>query len=90
MTETTDWNSGQGAYPEDRDTWTLTMRDPYSDENVVRHISPSRPTLDEIHALCDDEFGEAKTPVRVQWYLEDPDGNETDGKYSLKMTGGAA
>ena len=71
MTETQDWNSGQGAYPSDLDSWTLRMENlppvgvvpPYEigvthDELIVvtRHLS-TRPTLDEIRLICDDEMG---------------------------------
>ena len=89
MTETQDWNSGQGAYPSDRDTWTLTMFDPHATHSVVRHLA-SKPTLDEIRSLCDDEMGDTEREVNVEWHLDDPDGGETDGKFTLKPTGGAA
>lgn len=88
MSETTDWNSGQGAYPSDRDTWELTMVGLTSDERVVRHLS-SEPKRDEIRSLCDDEMGDTERDVRVAWYLADPDGNETEGCFTLKPTGGA-
>lgn len=102
MTETQDWNSGQGAYPSDRDTWTLRMEQlppagvvpPYEigvthDElrEVTRHLS-TRPTLDEIRSLCDDEMGDTESEVLVSWYLADPNGNETDGRITLRPTGG--
>jgi len=90
MTETQDWNSGQGAYSSDRNEWTLTMVGLATDHRVVRHISPARPTLDEIRSLCDDEIGDVEREVEVEWTLEDPDGNETDGRITLKPTGGAA
>ena len=104
MSETIDWNSGQGAYPSDRDTWTLRMEmlpptgvtPPYEigvahDEltTVTRHLS-TRPTLDEIRSLCDDEVGDTEREVRVIWFLEHPDGTETDDIITLKPTGGAA
>lgn len=94
MTETQDWNSGQGAYPSDRDEWTLTMLRHgvlrYTPEGrVVRHLSAA-PTLDEIRSLCDDEMGDVENEVRVSWYLECPDGSEIDGRITLKPTGGAA
>ena len=89
MTETQDWNSGQGAYPSDRDTWTLKIIDLSSDQRVVRHLSPC-PTPDEILSICTDEMGDVEREIRVAWYLDDPDGGETDGKFALKPTGGAA
>ena len=89
MTETLDWNSGQGAYPSDRDTWTLTMFDPHGTHSVVRHLA-SKPTLDEIRSLCDDEMGDTEREVKVWWHLDDPDGGETHGYLILKPTGGAA
>lgn len=88
MPETTDWNSGQGAYPSDRDTWELTMVGVTTDQRVVRHLS-SEPKRDEIRSLCDDEMGDTERDVRVAWYLADPDGNETEGCFTLKPTGGA-
>jgi hypothetical protein len=89
MTETTDWNSGQGAYPSDRNEWTLTMVGLTTDHRVVRHLS-SRPTSDEIRSLCDDEMGDTEAEVTVSWYLEYPDGGYADGRITLKPTGGAA
>jgi hypothetical protein len=89
MSETQDWNSGQGAYPSDRDTWTLTMFDPHRTHSVVRHLS-SKPKRDEIRSLCDDEMGDIEREVNVEWHLEDPDGNETRGRMTLKPTGGAS
>lgn len=101
MSETQDWNSGQGAYPSDRDTWTLRMEQlppagvvpPYEigvthDEltTVTRHLS-TRPTLDEILSICTDEMGDVEREIRVAWYLEDPDGGETDGKFAINPTG---
>jgi hypothetical protein len=50
----------------------------------------SKPTLDEIRSLCDDEMGDTEREVNVQWHLDDPDGNETSGRMTLKPTGGAA
>ena len=94
MTETQDWSSGQGAYPRDLDTWTLTMSHQgmmhfSHDERIVRHLS-TQPTLDEIRSLCDDEMGSVDGEVRCSWFLEDPDSNETSGSLILKPTGGAA
>ncbi len=94
MTATQDWNSGQGAYPRDLDTWTLTMshqgmRHYAHDERIVRHLS-TQPTPEEICSLCDDEMGDTEREVRCKWRLEDPDGNETIGYLTLKPTGGAA
>ena len=87
MSETQDWNSGQGAYPSDLDTWTLTIVDLSTDQRVVRHMSP-RPTLDEILSCCTDEMGDIEREVKVAWYLEDPNGNETDGKFAINPTVG--
>lgn len=90
MTETQDWNSGQGAYPQDLNSWTLTIFDPHGTHSVVRHLS-TRPTLDEIRSLCDDEMGDVDGEVRCKWRLEDPDGNDSVGYLTLKpFTGGAA
>ena len=89
MTETQDWNSGQGAYPRDLDTWELTMVGLTSDERVVRHLS-NHPALDEIRSLCDDEMGDTEAEVTVTWYLVDPHGNYADGRMTLNPTGGAA
>jgi hypothetical protein len=90
MSETTDWNSGQGAYPSDRNEWTLTMYDPTGNENVVRHLS-TQPTRNEIRSLCDDEMGDTESEVTVAWSLTDVTGEQIDnGKLTLKPTGGAA
>ena len=91
MTETIDWNSGQGAYPSDRNEWTLRMEPlpPAEPTEVTRHLS-ARPTLDEIRSLCDDEMGNVDGEVRCKWRLEDPDGNDSIGYLTLKPTSGAA
>jgi hypothetical protein len=90
MSETQDWNSGQGAYPSDRNEWTLTMYDPTGNENVVRHLS-TQPTRNEIRSLCDDEMGDAESEVTVAWSLTDVTGEQIDdGEFTLKPTGGAA
>jgi hypothetical protein len=89
MSETTDWNSGQGAYPSDRNEWTLTMVGLTTDHRVVRHLS-SNPTSDEIRSLCDDEMGDTEAEVTVAWVLAHPDGTETDDIVTLKPTGSAA
>ena len=97
MSETTDWNSGQGAYPQDRDTWTLTMQECDDTRRVVKPLAPkvtrhlsALPTREEIRSLCDDEMGDIEREVRVIWFLEHPNGTETDDIITLKPTGGAA
>ena len=90
MSETTDWNSGQGAYPSDRNEWTLTIYEPHGTHSVVRHLS-TRPTSEEIRSLCDDEMGDTEREVTVAWSLTDVTGEQIDdGEFALKPTGGAA
>lgn len=89
MSETTDWNSGQGAYPSDRNEWVLRIETlpPAEPTEVTRHLS-TRPTLEEIRSLCGDEMGDTEREVRVQWYLTDSEREVLDHSvFTLKPTG---